>query len=125
MHCIVMLHHTPVQSDHFQCANETCGSCIAEGIMALLHHLSLDLTYASVGKTCCNNAWCLLHPCDKKVRLTCMLCIARIIKLLCALYNLTKVNTYGDDGYCNAVRFNRAIRCWIFSLHIYNMNLLI
>ena len=35
------------------CANETCGSHIAKGMMTLLH---LDLIYASVGKTCCNNA---------------------------------------------------------------------
>ena len=118
-----MLH---VQLDHlfFQCANETCGSCTAVGIMELLHHLLLDLTYTSVGKTCCNNVWCLLHPHDKKVRLMCMLCIAHIVKL-CALYNLKQVNSYGDDCYCNAVSFNRAIQRWILSLPIYYMNLLI
>ena len=40
---------------------------IAEGIMALLHRLSLNLAYASVGKTCCNNnAGCqYCTPCDK------------------------------------------------------------
>ena len=35
---------------------EIASCSIAEGVMTLLHHLSLDLVYANVGKTCCTDA---------------------------------------------------------------------